>query len=248
MNGSENGNYFFHVFLILFTILILVNPIVFQDAIAQKNNFWLDPASQSVSWPPPIFIVKGSYIMLEANLTSNSGALNATVQAVVYNETNQVLETLNSSITTLLPSIPILVYVKIPSLTPCSNYSVEVYALSATGAVLTPRYTIFLDPCMLFNNIWTLHSPLKVAYLYAIAINATFTNTLNYQILGIVFAVFHNQLSQPISIGADSLSVGPQESAIAYVVGNVPPGLYNVTVFAWLVNRASISPSYSIQV
>lgn len=237
----------------IFTLALLVaaSPSILQNA---PGKYYAKADSELVFiGATQASVLSGSSLMLDVNLTNvNPTSVSVIVQAVMANEVNnETIENQNSSAMTLLPSVPTVINMTITDLTLCTNYSISINVnSSSTGAILAAPPTIYVFPCLAYDEALTLDAAPSLVSLcpYNVCVNATFTNTLRIPVSGIAFAVFKTSVGQTAYLGMGTVQIAPgNTSSLTLIAPGLGSGVYNVTVFAWDTSGVPVSQKYSAQ-
>lgn len=118
----------------------------------------------------------------------------------------------------------------------CPNYSITMQFFSSNGSALSSMYKTKVAPCYLQSSTLILNSPFSIGYIdNGMGIIANFKNNLNYSFTGVVYAIYYNANGQTVEVGVTEATFYPGKTTVAVVLAPDTYGLYNVTVFAWLV-------------
>lgn len=234
----------FAILLIVVTSLFDIVPLV-PRAEADTTPLVFFGASQ-------ISVLTGSSVLLTLNLTNvEPTPISMIVHSVIDNvSNNETIDVVNSSETTLQPSLPTIVNMTINNLAGCINYSIAVDVLSTSGAVLTPIRVFYTFPCEIYSQALTLAAPLSIdSSCGPECVNATMTSHLNSTLTAVILAVYQNQAGQTLSVVTSTVTLSEGETASVYLGSllGALPDVYNATVFAWDTNGVPISPEYSLQ-
>jgi len=232
---------------------------IFVFVILTVGIFSVPPASNAVQggsppsvcpvllWVSNVTIPNQTSFVVQLNVRNPCATMYAVAHVTVLASYGMTVKYLNTSAILLQGNSTVPLTIAINGLEQCSGYDalISMSDTSGQGISQTASAHAYLQ-CSLMSDTWKLASPLKVANINLLAINATFTNQANFNITGIVFAVFRNSLGQIVYMSTATVMIIGGGTVTAYLVlYGIYSGSYNVTVFAWNADGASISQTYS---
>ncbi|MDA4112174.1 MAG: hypothetical protein OK439_06510 [Thaumarchaeota archaeon] len=210
--------------------------------------------SSAQSAPPIVLgqisatLLVNNSLSLEFNATNTLTPTVVVIQADLQNSSGYALQVLDSQPIFMLTNFTIQISFVTFELNPCSAYSVNVYAIETdTGRTVSEKQVVqeFIH-CAFEGHTIVVIAPFSMSGCSTGCINATFYNQANYSISGIVFAVYHNVVGQPVYVGDARIEFATRNVSSTIIMAHISPGQYSVNLFVWNSGGFPVSQLYTV--